>query len=128
MGLDRLEELTQAFVARGADPALPAAIIDNGARVNQRVVVGTLADLAAKARAANLRGPTIVIVGTVVSLRDKLNWYAPERAAQRPRDLPPPRARNRGRAASRAPPKPRRRRGDNRSSAFRGAFRPASTA
>ena len=33
MGLDRLEELTQAFVARGADPALPAAIIDNGARV-----------------------------------------------------------------------------------------------
>jgi uroporphyrin-III C-methyltransferase/precorrin-2 dehydrogenase/sirohydrochlorin ferrochelatase len=89
MGLDRLEELTQAVVARGADPALPAAIIDNGARVNQRVVVGTLADLAAKARAANLRGPTIVIVGTVVSLRDKLNWYAPERAAQPPRDLPP---------------------------------------
>ena len=81
MGLDRLEELTQTFVARGADPALPAAIIDNGARVNQRVVVGTLADLAAKARAANLRGPTIVIVGTVVSLREKLNWYAPERGS-----------------------------------------------
>jgi uroporphyrin-III C-methyltransferase/precorrin-2 dehydrogenase/sirohydrochlorin ferrochelatase len=89
MGLDRLEELTRAFMARGADPTLPAAIIDNGARANQRVIVGTLADLAAKARAANLRGPTIVIVGTVVSLRDKLNWYAPERAAQRPRDLPP---------------------------------------
>jgi uroporphyrin-III C-methyltransferase/precorrin-2 dehydrogenase/sirohydrochlorin ferrochelatase len=89
MGLDRLEELTQTFVARGADPALPAAIIDNGARVNQRVVVGTLADLAAKARAAKLHGPTIVIVGTVVSLREKLNWYAPERATQRRRDLPP---------------------------------------
>jgi len=83
MGLDRLEELTQAFVARGADPVLPAAIVDNGARVNQRVVVGTLADLAAKARAANLRGPTIVIVGSVVSLREKLNWYAPEGVGQR---------------------------------------------
>ena len=80
MGLDRLAELTQALVAHGADPALPAAIIDNGARANQRVVVGTLADLAARARAASLRGPTIVIVGTVVSLRDKLNWYAPERS------------------------------------------------
>ncbi len=90
MGLDRLEELTQAFVARGADPALPAAIIDNGARVSQRVVVGTLADIAAKARAAKLRGPTIIIVGTVVSLREKLNWYAPERAAQRLGESPPP--------------------------------------
>ena len=86
MGLDRLEELTQTFVAHGADPHLPAAVIDNGARSNQRVVIATLADVAAKAHEANLRGPTIVIVGTVVSLRDKLNWYAPD---QPRRDLPP---------------------------------------
>ena len=70
-------------------PALPAAIIDDGAHVSQRVGGGALADAAAKACAANLRGPTIVIVGTVVSLREKLNWYAPERATQRRRDLPP---------------------------------------
>ncbi|MBV8440394.1 MAG: uroporphyrin-III methyltransferase, partial [Hyphomicrobiales bacterium] len=36
-----------------------------------------LATLAAKARAAELRGPSILIVGTVVALRDKLDWYAP---------------------------------------------------
>ena len=83
MGLDRLEELTKGFIARGVDPSLPAAIVDNGARPNQRVVVGRLADLAEKARAAALRGPTIVIVGTVVSLRDKLNWFAPEAAVHR---------------------------------------------
>ncbi|HYA74166.1 MAG TPA: siroheme synthase CysG [Roseiarcus sp.] len=81
MGLGHLEELTQAFLAHGADPDLPAAVIDNGARANQRVVTGTLRTIAQEARAAALRGPTIIIVGTVVALRDKLNWYAADRAA-----------------------------------------------
>ncbi|MGD1015175.1 MAG: siroheme synthase CysG [Roseiarcus sp.] len=76
MGLGHIEELTLAFVAHGADPDLPAAIVDNGARANQRVVVGALRTIAAQARAAALRGPTIIIVGTVVGLRDKLNWFA----------------------------------------------------
>ena len=74
MGLSHIEELMAAFVAHGAAPDLPAAIVDNGTRPSQRVVVGTLADLAGKARAAGLRGPTIVIVGTVVTLREKLDW------------------------------------------------------
>jgi uroporphyrin-III C-methyltransferase/precorrin-2 dehydrogenase/sirohydrochlorin ferrochelatase len=84
MGLGHIEELTQAFVANGADPDLPAAIVDNGARANQRVVVGALRTIAAQARAAALRGPTIIIVGTVVRLRDKLNWFAatPARAEE----------------------------------------------
>jgi uroporphyrin-III C-methyltransferase / precorrin-2 dehydrogenase / sirohydrochlorin ferrochelatase len=77
MGLRNLEALTKEFVARGASADLPAAIVDNATRLNQKVVVGTLATLAAKARAAELRGPSIVIVGTVVALRDKLDWYAP---------------------------------------------------
>ncbi|MGD0642514.1 MAG: siroheme synthase CysG [Roseiarcus sp.] len=76
MGLAHLDELAQAFVAHGADPDLPAAVVDNGARANQRVVTGTLRTIANEARAAALRGPTIIIVGTVVSLRDKLKWYA----------------------------------------------------
>lgn len=75
MGLAHIEELMAAFIAHGAAPDLPAAIVDNGTRANQRVVVGTLADLAGKARAAQLRGPTIVIVGSVVSLREKLDWH-----------------------------------------------------
>ncbi len=74
MGLRNLEALTREFVLRGADANLPAAIVDNATRANQRVVVGTLETLAAKARAADLRGPSIVIVGTVVALRDKLAW------------------------------------------------------
>ena len=87
MGLRNLEALTAEFIARGASPDLPAAIVDNATRPNQRVVVGALGTLAGKARAAGLRGPSIVIVGTVVSLRGKLDWYAPEpaRGGFRPR-------------------------------------------
>jgi uroporphyrin-III C-methyltransferase/precorrin-2 dehydrogenase/sirohydrochlorin ferrochelatase len=74
MGLRNVEALTLEFVVRGADPSLPAAIIDNATRPNQRVVVGTLGTLAAKARAAELSGPAIIIVGTVVTLRNTLDW------------------------------------------------------
>ncbi len=82
MGLRNLEALTREFVARGASADLPAAIVDNATRRGQRVVVGTLGTLAAKARAAELSGPSIVIVGTVVTLRDKLDWRAPVRQAE----------------------------------------------
>jgi uroporphyrin-III C-methyltransferase / precorrin-2 dehydrogenase / sirohydrochlorin ferrochelatase len=83
MGLRNLEALAQEFVARGASADLPAAIVDNATRAGQRVVVGTLGRLAALARAAELRGPSIIIVGTVVTLRDKLDWRpsAPEHSS-----------------------------------------------
>jgi uroporphyrin-III C-methyltransferase/precorrin-2 dehydrogenase/sirohydrochlorin ferrochelatase len=74
MGLRNVEALTREFVARGAKADLPAAIVDNATRPNQRVVVGTLGTLAAKAQAAELSGPAIIIVGTVVTLRDTLDW------------------------------------------------------
>jgi uroporphyrin-III C-methyltransferase/precorrin-2 dehydrogenase/sirohydrochlorin ferrochelatase len=74
MGLRNVEALTREFVARGADPNLPAAIVDNATRPNQQVVVGTLGTLAAKARATELSGPSIIIVGTVVTLRNTLDW------------------------------------------------------
>ena len=80
MGLAHLDRMMRDFIAHGADPDRPAAVIDNGTRINQRVITGTLRTLAAKAEEAGLRGPTIIIVGTVVRLRDKLNWYAPENA------------------------------------------------
>ena len=74
MGLGRIEETMSDFVAQGVDAQTPAAIIDNGARPNQRVVVATVASLAKAARDEGLRGPTIIIVGSVVTLREKLNW------------------------------------------------------
>jgi uroporphyrin-III C-methyltransferase len=74
MGLGHIEELMAGFVAQGVEPATPAAIVDNGARPSQRVVVSDVAGLARAAREAGLRGPTIIIVGSVVTLREKLDW------------------------------------------------------
>ena len=56
MGLRNLEPLMREFLAHGASPDLPAAIVDNATRPNQRVVSATLGTLAAEAAAAELRG------------------------------------------------------------------------
>ncbi len=77
MGLATIGTVMAEFVAHGASPELPAAVIDNGTRRRQRVVTGTLADIAAKTAAAGLKGPSIIIIGTVVTLRDRLAWFGP---------------------------------------------------
>ncbi len=54
-------------------------MVDNGTRDSQQVVAGTLGNLAERVARANLEGPAILIVGGVVSLRDKLSWFASSR-------------------------------------------------
>lgn len=83
MGLAQLDELMNEFIARGAAPNLPAAVIDNGTRPNQTVIAGTLSTLADQAAAARLRGPAIIIVGSVVTLRDKMSAAAVANATGR---------------------------------------------
>ncbi len=77
MGLQSLPVLIEKLLAHGADPEVPAALIDNGTRDAQRVVTAPLAELPAEVAKLELPGPAIVIVGSVVGLRDKLTWFAP---------------------------------------------------
>ncbi len=67
--------LTENLIGHGADPKTPAAVIDNGTRANQRVVTAPLDELAQKAAKENLPGPAIIIVGSVVTLRERLSWF-----------------------------------------------------
>ncbi|MGD8416564.1 MAG: siroheme synthase CysG [Pseudomonadales bacterium] len=69
MGLPGLEEILAALVAHGRAPGTPAALVEKATLPEQRVVVGTLADLAGKVRAAGVKGPTMIIVGEVVAYR-----------------------------------------------------------
>jgi uroporphyrin-III C-methyltransferase/precorrin-2 dehydrogenase/sirohydrochlorin ferrochelatase len=78
MGLSSLEAITNGFITHGADPETPAAIIENGTREGQRVVGGTLASLPGKTAEAGIESPALIIVGSVVTLRDKLSWFADE--------------------------------------------------
>lgn len=75
MGLNTLPQLCERLTAHGLPGDWPAAFIEEGTSARQRVVTGTLADLPAKAVAAQPKGPTLVIVGEVVKLREKLTWF-----------------------------------------------------
>jgi uroporphyrin-III C-methyltransferase/precorrin-2 dehydrogenase/sirohydrochlorin ferrochelatase len=81
MGLATIDPVMAEFIAHGASPELPVAVIDNGTRKRQRVVTGTLADIAGKTAAVGLKGPSIIIIGTVVTLQDRLAWFEPNAAA-----------------------------------------------
>ncbi len=69
MGLSGLDEICENLLSHGAAGDLPAAVIEKATLPSQRVVVGTLTDLAAKVRAAGLKGPTTIVIGQVVAHR-----------------------------------------------------------
>jgi uroporphyrin-III C-methyltransferase/precorrin-2 dehydrogenase/sirohydrochlorin ferrochelatase len=77
MGLGMIDALASAFIAHGMTPDMPAAVIDNGTRRAQRVVAGTISDIAERTEAEALKGPAIIIIGTVVTLRERLAWFKP---------------------------------------------------
>ena len=75
MGLTALPALCERLVEHGLPASTPAAVVQQGTTRDQRVVTGTLATLAEDTARAKLRAPTLVIVGSVVKLRDRLNWF-----------------------------------------------------
>jgi uroporphyrin-III C-methyltransferase / precorrin-2 dehydrogenase / sirohydrochlorin ferrochelatase len=82
MGLLCLPILCAKLIEHGQSPDLPAAVVQHGTAPTQRVVTGTLATLSDLADRAELRGPTLIIIGDVVRLRDRLNWFHPDEAAR----------------------------------------------
>lgn len=69
MGLARLEATLAAVVARGRAAETPAAVISHATLPTERIVIGTLADLAARVRAADLPAPALVVIGEAVAHR-----------------------------------------------------------
>ncbi len=81
MGLGSLPVLMDGFIERGTNRQTPVAIIENGTLPDQKVVTGTMADIVERARQAGLKGPAIIIIGSVVKLREQLNWQALDRSS-----------------------------------------------
>jgi uroporphyrin-III C-methyltransferase/precorrin-2 dehydrogenase/sirohydrochlorin ferrochelatase len=77
MGLQGLAAICTRLVAHGMPASTPAAIVQHATLPTQRVVTGTLADLAARGRAACLEPPTLIVVGDVVRLRSACAWFVP---------------------------------------------------
>jgi len=75
MGLKRLRELTETLVAKGLPKETPVAMVRWGTTGRQQSIAGTLADIANIAEEKKFSAPAITIIGSVVELRSKLNWF-----------------------------------------------------
>ena len=74
MGVKRLPEIAESLTAAGRDPKEPAAVVERGTHPGQRVVEGTLATIAAEAKAAEVKPPAVTVVGPVAKRRGAIAW------------------------------------------------------
>jgi uroporphyrin-III C-methyltransferase/precorrin-2 dehydrogenase/sirohydrochlorin ferrochelatase/uroporphyrin-III C-methyltransferase len=77
MGISRLGEICRELIAHGLPAATPAGVVERGTTPAQRVVVADLASLAQRAAAAGIRPPALTLVGDVVGLYPRLEWFTP---------------------------------------------------
>lgn len=75
MGTDRIRAIAEALTRNGLDPATPVAMVSWGTTGRQQSVEGTLATIGDVAEQAHLPPPSVTVIGEVVRLRSKLNWF-----------------------------------------------------
>lgn len=75
MGLVGLPVIVDRLISHGVSPQMPVALIQQGTTHKQRVYSGTLSDIVAKVQRDPPQPPTLVIVGEVVKLRERFNWF-----------------------------------------------------
>jgi uroporphyrin-III C-methyltransferase/precorrin-2 dehydrogenase/sirohydrochlorin ferrochelatase len=78
MGLHGLDTLCSKLIEHGLPDTTPIAIVQHGTQPTQRVFTGTLATLPGIAEREKPQAPTLIIVGGVVTLREKLAWFHPQ--------------------------------------------------
>jgi len=75
MGLKNIEAITNSLIANNKDSDCPCAVIMSGSTSNQKKILGTLSNICSKVAVSGLKSPCIIVVGGVVELSEKLNWY-----------------------------------------------------
>lgn len=75
MGVAGLDVLRDKLIEHGRAASTPFALIENGSRRGQRVVTGSLADLAERAQGHRVQSPALLIVGEVAALAQRLHWF-----------------------------------------------------
>lgn len=75
MGVERIGAIASGLIAGGLAATTPVAMIRWGTTGGQQTLVGTLEDIAAQVAATGFSAPAVTIIGSVVNLRDRLNWF-----------------------------------------------------
>ncbi|WP_299975295.1 siroheme synthase CysG [uncultured Pseudoteredinibacter sp.] len=76
MSLVGLPRICEALIEAGRDPKTPAALVEKGTCEEQRVMISDLTKLPEASKREQFRAPTLLIIGGVVSLHEKLNWFS----------------------------------------------------
>lgn len=77
MGMSSLESISRNLIAHGLSGDTPAGIVQYATLPAQRSVTATLASLPEAVAAAGIGPPSMIVIGEVVALRDRLNWFLP---------------------------------------------------
>ena len=75
MGVKNLPRITEKLMAHGMAKTTPVALVRWGTTTRQQTVSGTLETIVEDVKKANLKPPSIIVVGDVVNLRDRLSWF-----------------------------------------------------
>ncbi len=75
MSVSTLSQISRKLIEFGRAPSTPVATIRWGTRGEQQVVTGTLETIVERAQAAGIKPPALTVVGDVVTLREKLQWF-----------------------------------------------------
>ena len=74
MGLSRIEVISRKLIEGGMDKNMPVAVIQNGTTSKQKMVKGTISNIANKIKRNQMKPPTNIIIGRVVDLSDIIGW------------------------------------------------------
>ena len=76
MGLSNIKEITKQLISHGLSGNTPAAAINQGTRPDQKVILSDLSSLAEDLVNFKLTGATLLIIGKVAGLANKLDWFS----------------------------------------------------
>lgn len=79
MGLHAVKDLCKNLIEHGLSADTPAALVEKGTSLEQRVHLGDLSSLPDIVKNNDVKPPTLIIVGDVVKLHNKLSWFEPEK-------------------------------------------------
>jgi uroporphyrin-III C-methyltransferase len=75
MGLTGLKDISQSLIKFGMKPSMPVAIVEKGTTKEQRVFTSTINEVYDVAIKNEAKSPALLIIGEVVTLQKKLEWY-----------------------------------------------------
>lgn len=83
MGASRIERISHELIKYGMDPAMPAAVIENGTMPEQRTITARLDKISKEFIKENFHPPVIIMISPTVALRDDISWYEKARISDK---------------------------------------------